>query len=862
MFELGLGIMGGSRLIGGYGGAGVEREKFVALGSDIPYTRAQLAGTRARFYHKFIFEADTPYLRLAFPGWYLPDGAPDPGEYTLINSETPTVRAHLTIGSTCHTFTFAGGATSADLPDLQTLWTDNHLASDWGLENFAKGTTGYVYWEINFSGAGGYVPVTSATGSGFLSGERWYDGGTSSYMVAGSPATAGGSSQQRYTRPLAFVGLTNETAFIAFGDSIVHGKPDDYQGYGDQGGAWFYRALFAMGKPGCKLGLDGSHVYDHTDPAVMTNRLALVQYADVCLVCWGTNDLNGADTAQRLFFQAGLSTFRATIRAQKRDIFIAQEAVIPRTNATSDNYTTVAGQTTQSGFGATGPRADYLAYLVANVGTDNIDGYFDLSSAVWNAADHYKWTTDEVTVQYGTPDGTHPSARCYGFMAVPAQTYLATLLGTLSTPYPFTFVDKTEAALSGTYTSALIRVSGINTGVVASVTGGTFNINGGAFSGSSRTVYNGDEICARGVAPAGFGATTNVVVTIGGVSDTYSISTAASADDTPAAFSFTDQTAVNISTSTESNAILVTSINVAANISISGAGEYQIDGGSWTSTPGTVLDGSTVKVRITSSGSYETAVSTTLSIGGTYGSAVTDTFTVTTAPLWQFVGIWGDNTAPTGDVTIQEPAGVQNGDLLIAAIAYRDTPDFTYPAGWTDAATPFTGANTASDNTGIPSGLLAYQIRSGTPNLTFVRSAPGGVSQAYCVAYRKISGTPVLDTSSSNRLSSASTTVTTPTLTTSQDNVLLVAFAAQARNSSITNFKAATDPSTQSGGSTSSATPTSTQWLLRASAGTSSGAHVRGAVADAIKATAGATGTMQYTSSTGAKDGLLVGAFK
>ncbi|MBD8552445.1 hypothetical protein [Sphingomonas sp. CFBP 8764] len=96
-------------------------------------------------------------------------------------------------------------------------------------------------------------------------------------------------------------------------------------------------------------------------------------------------------------------------------------------------------------------------------------------------------------------------------------------------------------------------------------------------------------------------------------------------DTTPNAFTFTDATNAAPSTLTASNAITVSGINAASAISVSG-GEYQINGGSWVTAAGTVTNGQTVKVRLTSSSAASTTSNVTLTIGG-----VSDTFSVTTA---------------------------------------------------------------------------------------------------------------------------------------------------------------------------------------------------------------------------------------
>lgn len=97
-------------------------------------------------------------------------------------------------------------------------------------------------------------------------------------------------------------------------------------------------------------------------------------------------------------------------------------------------------------------------------------------------------------------------------------------------------------------------------------------------------------------------------------------------DAIPSVFSFVDQTNAALSTLTESAEITVLGINQASDITIAN-GEYQVNGGSWSSASGTVTVGQSVKVRHTSSASRSTATDTTLTIGG-----VSDTFTTTTLP--------------------------------------------------------------------------------------------------------------------------------------------------------------------------------------------------------------------------------------
>ncbi len=82
------------------------------------------------------------------------------------------------------------------------------------------------------------------------------------------------------------------------------------------------------------------------------------------------------------------------------------------------------------------------------------------------------------------------------------------------------------------------------------------------------------------------------------------------------AFSFTPGSVTGVATgSTQtSNTVTLAMDTANANISVSG-GEYSVNGGAFTSTAGTVVNGDTVAVRHTASSSAGTTVTTTLTVG-------------------------------------------------------------------------------------------------------------------------------------------------------------------------------------------------------------------------------------------------------
>lgn len=95
-----------------------------------------------------------------------------------------------------------------------------------------------------------------------------------------------------------------------------------------------------------------------------------------------------------------------------------------------------------------------------------------------------------------------------------------------TTPDQFSFSDQSGVALSATITSAAITVAGIDAAATITVSGGTYDINGsGTFTADPGSVNNGDTVRARHTSSASYLTATNTVVTIGGVSDTFTSQT-------------------------------------------------------------------------------------------------------------------------------------------------------------------------------------------------------------------------------------------------------------------------------------------------------------------------------------------------
>ena len=239
-----------------------------------------------------------------------------------------------------------------------------------------------------------------------------------------------------------------------------------------------------------------------------------------------------------------------------------------------------------------------------------------------------------------------------------------------TSPNGFTFTDVANVSRNSTNTSNTITISGMGTGDTATVSlSGTagnkqYSKNGGSYTSSSGTAQNGDTFAVRGTASGSYSTTVTVILTVGSTADTYSITTEGEpADTTPDAFNFTDQSNLNLNTLTYSNTVTISGINQAVSVSATNGAQFSINGGSYV-TSGSISNGQTLQVRLTTSGSYSTSVSTTVTVGGTSdvwsittrGQAQATTPTFPTATLQT-------NTSSSSQ-TVRASAIVVGGDTL------------------------------------------------------------------------------------------------------------------------------------------------------------------------------------------------------
>ncbi|MCA1807526.1 MAG: hypothetical protein LC687_06745, partial [Actinobacteria bacterium] len=250
-----------------------------------------------------------------------------------------------------------------------------------------------------------------------------------------------------------------------------------------------------------------------------------------------------------------------------------------------------------------------------------------------------------------------------------------------ATPDAFVFTDQTDVALNTQTSSNTVTITGLTRDAVVTISGGEYSINSGVFTSARGTIVSDDTIQLRTTSSSVAETTTDVTLSIGSVSDIFSVTTELTPDTTPDAFVFVDQNGLNLNTTLASNTITVSGINTPTPISVTG-GQYSINGESYTSSAGFVIDGDSVTVRATSSSEGLSDVNAILTIGD-----VSDTFTVTTGDSipnqfsyydrfdaqlnTQYVST---NSIGVSGIAIAAPISITGGEYSIDGGAFTSAP--------------------------------------------------------------------------------------------------------------------------------------------------------------------------------------------
>ncbi len=228
---------------------------------------------------------------------------------------------------------------------------------------------------------------------------------------------------------------------------------------------------------------------------------------------------------------------------------------------------------------------------------------------------------------------------------------------------------------------------------------------------------------------------------------------------------------------------------------------------------------------------------------------------------WEIIALGTGVIQNGGDITLTEPTGTAQGDLVVACIAYRDTPAFTKPGtDWTQIGQLSIGDT--DNSSGVASGGMWYCIRgAASPGYVFTRTL-GDVAYGHTVTYRGVNTRNPFDVASITQAGSDREPIGT-TMTTSLADELLVAMIAHGDNSLTVTMDAVNNPGTASTTTVAVTTePASNTWYERFDDGSNTGADVGLFIADAIMTTPGATGAFSADAATTSNSVMIVAAFK
>jgi hypothetical protein len=195
------------------------------------------------------------------------------------------------------------------------------------------------------------------------------------------------------------------------------------------------------------------------------------------------------------------------------------------------------------------------------------------------------------------------------------------------TPIGFIFTDLNNRPLNTLVNSNTRTIQGIDTSIVATVTGGAsviLNANTAnpilpVGNTTTFTVSNLDSIQLKYTTSGINGEAKQFVVTVGTYSTTWTVTNEGQLGTSPTPFLFTPILATGPGVFTDSEIITITGLGQTVSIFSTGGGLISINGGSFQaltiSNPGTVSNGSTIRVRLRSSEIEAFSVTTNVYVG-------------------------------------------------------------------------------------------------------------------------------------------------------------------------------------------------------------------------------------------------------
>lgn len=235
-----------------------------------------------------------------------------------------------------------------------------------------------------------------------------------------------------------------------------------------------------------------------------------------------------------------------------------------------------------------------------------------------------------------------------------------------TTPDAFSFTDAPNVAANTLIPSNALQITGLTGAAPVTISGGgaqyrvCTDVNcttGTAWQSGAGTINNNQFLQLQVNSSPTAGGTVNVTITVGGVVDTWSV-TSVAMDTTPDSFSFTDLSNLTPSTLYASNlpTIQLTGFTASVPVTLSGgvSPQFRVCTDSSCSTNptwlnsgnGNINSGQYLQVRTTSSSTAGGSVSVTVTVGGT-----STNWTLKNQPVGYFVMLsagWGPQNGLSG----------------------------------------------------------------------------------------------------------------------------------------------------------------------------------------------------------------------
>jgi hypothetical protein len=171
-----------------------------------------------------------------------------------------------------------------------------------------------------------------------------------------------------------------------------------------------------------------------------------------------------------------------------------------------------------------------------------------------------------------------------------------------------------------------VQITGLSAPAPITITGGTYSVNGGAFTAAAGTIPNNATLQLNTTTAAAPSTPVTVTVTINGVVGTWVVTTGAPSGR-PDPYMIVARTNQPFNALVISDVLTPTGFNIPIQVTIAAPGEISVNNGPFTAGPSTLNPGQTVRFRLRSATVGNTAVSAQVAIGGVGG-----TYSVTTEP--------------------------------------------------------------------------------------------------------------------------------------------------------------------------------------------------------------------------------------